>query len=116
MVCTGGVYGSDQTGTGQGCARCLVRSGPVDKVKGRAMEFSKEEQALMGGELPDRVNSIYFGGGTPSLLEPAVIAKVFGGLRNEFVVEADAEVTVSDEFDLPPVSIDSEPNTKTNEE
>jgi oxygen-independent coproporphyrinogen-3 oxidase len=40
------------------------------------------------------VDSIYFGGGTPSLLEPAVIARIFAGLRAEFAVDADAEVTV----------------------
>ena len=39
-----------------------------------------------------------------------------GELQITWLAGADAEVTVSDEFDLPPVSIDSEPNTKTNEE
>ena len=48
----------------------------------------------LGAELPGRVDSIYFGGGTPSLLEPEVIAKVFAGLRGEFDVATDAEVTV----------------------
>ena len=39
-----------------------------------------------------------------------------GELQITWLAGADAEVTVSDEFDLPPVPIDSEPNTKTNEE
>ena len=39
-----------------------------------------------------------------------------GELQITWLAGSDAEVTVSDEFDLPPVSIDSEPNTKTNEE
>lgn len=39
-----------------------------------------------------------------------------GELQITWLAGADTEVTVSDEFDLPPVIIDSEPNTKTNEE
>jgi oxygen-independent coproporphyrinogen-3 oxidase len=40
------------------------------------------------------LDSIYFGGGTPSLLEPGVIAKIFTAIRAEFTVETGAEVTV----------------------
>lgn len=50
--------------------------------------------AQSGAELPERVDSVYFGGGTPSLLEPVVISKIFSDLRGEFAISADAEITV----------------------
>ena len=48
----------------------------------------------VGAELPGRLDSIYFGGGTPSLLPPELVRRVFAGLRGEFEVEPGAEVTV----------------------
>lgn len=50
--------------------------------------------AELGASLPRSVDSIYLGGGTPSLLEPALIARLFAALRAQFDVERDAEVTV----------------------
>ena len=48
----------------------------------------------MGVELPRTVDTVYLGGGTPSLLEPELIARLFAAMRAEFDVEADAEITV----------------------
>jgi oxygen-independent coproporphyrinogen-3 oxidase len=45
-------------------------------------------------ELPRRVDTVYLGGGTPSLLEPELLTALFGALRAEFDVDADAEITV----------------------
>ncbi len=39
-------------------------------------------------------DTIYFGGGTPSLLEPSEIAGLIGACRAHFAVSADAEVTM----------------------
>lgn len=50
--------------------------------------------AGMGVELPGTVDSIYLGGGTPSLLEPELVERLFAAMRAEFSVEADAEITV----------------------
>lgn len=50
--------------------------------------------ARMGVELPRQVDTIYLGGGTPSLLGPELIARLFAAMRAEFAVEADAEITV----------------------
>ncbi len=54
----------------------------------------RAEAAAQGGALPSAVDSIYFGGGTPSLLEPGQLERIFAALRGEFAVEADAEVTL----------------------
>jgi len=50
--------------------------------------------ARMGVELPRAVDTIYLGGGTPSLLEPELIARLFAAIRNEFDVETGAEITM----------------------
>jgi oxygen-independent coproporphyrinogen-3 oxidase len=53
-----------------------------------------ERAARMGVELPRRVDSVYLGGGTPSLLAPELLKKLFGAMRAEFEFEAQAEITV----------------------
>jgi oxygen-independent coproporphyrinogen III oxidase len=50
--------------------------------------------AEMGVDLPRTVDSVYLGGGTPSLLEPELIEDLFAALRAEFELERDAEITV----------------------
>ena len=40
--------------------------------------------AEMGVELPRTVDTVYLGGGTPSLLEPELIAQLFAAIRAEF--------------------------------
>lgn len=47
-----------------------------------------------GLQLPSRIDSIFVGGGTPSLLEPSQMRRLFSTLREEFAVGADAEITV----------------------
>jgi oxygen-independent coproporphyrinogen-3 oxidase len=50
--------------------------------------------AKMGVDLPRRVDSIYFGGGTPSLLSPHLLRQIFAAMRAEFEFDAAAEITV----------------------
>src|ERR1700738_3700925 len=50
--------------------------------------------AAMGVVLPRRVDTVYLGGGTPSLLEPELIGQLFGAMRREFDLTPDAEITV----------------------
>ena len=47
------------------------------------------------GDVADRhVDSIYLGGGTPSVLAPDQLQRLFQSVRNNFEVEPDAEITV----------------------
>ncbi|MGP8226477.1 MAG: radical SAM family heme chaperone HemW [Terracidiphilus sp.] len=50
--------------------------------------------ARMGVELPRRVDTVYMGGGTPSLLAPELLARLFAAVRSEFDLEPAAEITV----------------------
>jgi oxygen-independent coproporphyrinogen III oxidase len=48
----------------------------------------------LGAELPRVVDTVYLGGGTPSLLTPAQMQAVFSALRRNFDVRANAEITM----------------------
>jgi len=44
--------------------------------------------------LPELIDTIYLGGGTPSLLAPHLIHRIFTAIRREFVVLPSAEITI----------------------
>ena len=50
--------------------------------------------ADMGGKIEREVDSIYLGGGTPTVLEAGQLQRVFDAVRAQFDVRPDAEVTV----------------------
>ena len=58
------------------------------------LEASPAWAARMGVELPGSVDTLYLGGGTPSLLEPHLITRLFRAVREHFLVDPDAEITV----------------------
>jgi oxygen-independent coproporphyrinogen III oxidase len=58
------------------------------------MRSARKWSQNLRAELPTSVDTIYLGGGTPSLLEPELIAKLFAAIHAEFVVDPDAEITV----------------------
>ncbi|MEO5935913.1 MAG: radical SAM family heme chaperone HemW [Terriglobales bacterium] len=49
---------------------------------------------LHGAELPAEADSIYLGGGTPSILEPQQMARLFLALRAQFQIAPNAEITI----------------------
>jgi oxygen-independent coproporphyrinogen-3 oxidase len=55
---------------------------------------AEELAAEAGGEFERAVDSIYLGGGTPSVLAPAQLERIFAAARKSLSVAADAEVTV----------------------
>jgi putative oxygen-independent coproporphyrinogen III oxidase len=48
----------------------------------------------LGSVLESSVDSIYLGGGTPSVLAPDQLERIFQAVREEFLVHGDAEITV----------------------
>lgn len=54
----------------------------------------KKELLLRKNEIRDSIESIYFGGGTPSLLEPAEIDSIINSIRMHFQVTDDPEITL----------------------
>jgi oxygen-independent coproporphyrinogen-3 oxidase len=58
------------------------------------IENARPLAAKMRGHIERAVNSIYLGGGTPTVLESGQLERIFATVRREFNVSAEAEVTV----------------------
>ena len=55
---------------------------------------ARQQAVQFRADLPDVVDSIYFGGGTPSVLEPELLRQLFVSIRQEFSLFHDAEITM----------------------
>ncbi len=58
------------------------------------LQGARDWAAGMGMEFPRRVDTVYLGGGTPTVLSAELLAQLFGALQAEFDLDADAEITV----------------------
>jgi oxygen-independent coproporphyrinogen III oxidase len=58
------------------------------------IDNAEQTAAEMGGKIEREVDSIYLGGGTPTVLEAVQLERVFNTLRQQFDVNPSAEVTV----------------------
>ncbi len=84
------------------CSYCNFASGVFSKeMFGRytdrvCSDIAHAEQiaADMGGRFLRDVDSIYLGGGTPTVLAPEQLERIFGAIRKTFQVSRDAEITV----------------------
>jgi oxygen-independent coproporphyrinogen III oxidase len=65
----------------------------VDRICGD-IAMATAIAAEMGGVVECGVDSIYLGGGTPTMLEPGQIERIFAKLRAQFEVSVNAEITV----------------------
>jgi oxygen-independent coproporphyrinogen-3 oxidase len=65
----------------------------VDRVCGD-IEKAPQIAVEMGGGMERAVDSIYLGGGTPTVLDAAQLERIFAALRAQFDVAAEAEATV----------------------
>ncbi len=69
-----------------------VREG-VDEARWRAALLTEIDHAA--GEAPDRtVTSVFFGGGTPSLMGPATVAALIERLAERWPLDPDVEITL----------------------
>jgi oxygen-independent coproporphyrinogen-3 oxidase len=75
------------------CNYCNFNRGLFDSgLKDRYLTALEQEIRRTGRGEP--ADTIYFGGGTPSLLEPEEIARLIAACREAFAVESGAEVTL----------------------
>ncbi len=66
-----------------------------EETRGAYVKALCEELRVRGGEMKGRtVSSVFFGGGTPSLLSPAQISVIMEAIREIFVLSEDAEITM----------------------
>ena len=84
------------------CSYCNFASGvfsaqAYDAYVARVCEDigrSGEVAARLGAQIERDVDTVYLGGGTPTVLTPAQLERMFATLRGQFDVTADAEITV----------------------
>ncbi len=58
------------------------------------IENAPQVATEIGGRMERAVDSIYLGGGTPTVLEPAQLERIFATVRSQFDVSTEVEVTV----------------------
>jgi oxygen-independent coproporphyrinogen-3 oxidase len=87
----------------QKCTFCNFASGVFSRAKMQAyvdrvcddMARAGVTAERVGGPLDDRkVNSVYLGGGTPTVLAPEQMAQLFACMRTHFQIGLDPEITV----------------------
>ncbi len=75
------------------CPYCNFNRGLFDAGLKDRYVAALEQEILSAGR-GEAADTIYFGGGTPSLLEPGEIGRLVAACRHAFDVSADAEVTL----------------------
>lgn len=78
------------------CGYCAFASAvlPAAPDWGGYAQALAREAALWGERLAHpRIQTIFFGGGTPSLIPPAQFASIFAALREHFNISPDAEIS-----------------------
>ena len=70
-----------------------VRHNPIDQLR-YVRAFRREIAHMRERTGPRNVTSVFLGGGTPSLMEPATVGHVLDAIAGAWAVEADAEVTL----------------------
>ena len=84
------------------CSYCNFASGVFSKSAyenyvGRVLEDIARSRALaaeLGCALDTRADSVYLGGGTPSILDAAQLLRIFAAVRGQFAITPDAEITI----------------------
>jgi oxygen-independent coproporphyrinogen-3 oxidase len=81
------------------CGYCAFNTAPYLEAAVPRFLRAIEAEIALAGAAPwargVRAASVFFGGGTPSLLAPAELAGILDALRAHFPLEAGAEVTWS---------------------
>lgn len=76
------------------CNYCAFLSAPASETKrAEYVDSLIREIELRRGEVPF-ADTIYFGGGTPSLLTPSQIHRILDAVKNNFVIAGTSEVTM----------------------
>lgn len=77
------------------CRYCDFCSIPIDETAGRYCSAVEQEIALSRAKYPDaRVKTVFFGGGTPTILPPEDLCAILDAIRTAFPVEPDAEISI----------------------
>ncbi|WPY98328.1 radical SAM family heme chaperone HemW [Christiangramia sp. OXR-203] len=78
----------------QACHYCDFHFSTSTKKKGQLVEMLGRELELRKNEIPGPIQTIYFGGGTPSLLSSEELESIFLNINQNFKVSDSAEITL----------------------
>lgn len=99
----------------QACYYCDFHFSTSLKNKGAVLTAIQQELLLRKNELQENVQTIYFGGGTPSILTVGEIQDLLKVIYAHYEVQADAEITLeANPDDLNPEKIKSLAGTQIN--
>jgi len=76
------------------CHYCDFHFSTSLKYADEMVEAICKEIKMKKDRISGQVGSIYFGGGTPSILSQAALQKIFDAINSTFSVDADAEITI----------------------
>ncbi len=78
----------------QACHYCDFHFSTVLKRQPQMVEALKNELILRKAEMNQKVKTIYFGGGTPSLLSITQLNELLNCIKNHYAVDEKAEITL----------------------
>lgn len=76
------------------CSYCDFATGLYQSELAERYVRALVAEIRSSAEAGARVNTIYFGGGTPSLLDPAQLDRILVAVRDQFDVDAASEITL----------------------
>ena len=77
------------------CDYCDFLSGPAGKERQAEYFQALQREVASVPDFPDReITTVFIGGGTPSVPDPALIGAVLDQIRNKFLMAPDAEITI----------------------
>lgn len=78
----------------QKCNYCAFLSAPAsEETREKYVEYLIREIRMRAGEIPE-ADTIYLGGGTPSLLTPEQIRRIIDSVYNNYSIDPDPEITM----------------------
>ena len=78
----------------QACHYCNFYFSTKLKTKSQFLNALRNEIILKQKDIKDRINSIYIGGGTPSVLSFLELEKIITFIKNNFNINNDVEITI----------------------
>ena len=78
----------------QSCYYCNFHFSTSDKKRGEVLNAIENEIAQKARHSDDKISTIYFGGGTPSILNVKQINSIINKIYQEFKVEENVEITL----------------------
>lgn len=77
------------------CDYCDFLSGPAGKERQAEYFQALQREVASVPDFPDReITTVFIGGGTPSVPDPALIGAVLDQIRNKVFMAPDAEITI----------------------